>query len=159
MAILHTFKIKNGNNGALKDLVSDFDFVCLEGGTYPVADQYKELQKNTWYDEDGDDVFIPTRRYLNSFDIEIPVGCEGDRSASGVTAYAKYNTLERYLSGVTTALSQYGMSIYLPKEQIGYNGCVLKEIKDKEYYKLGDYEILTCTIVFTVPNPRDTYFI
>ena len=153
----YTLKIKNGKSGVVKDLLDDFGFVCLEGASYPIIDNFKDLDKTSWYDEDGDDVYMPSRRRKEAFSISIPIGCEGNRGSGGMTVRQQYEALERYLSGEAGALSADGMSVYMPMEQCGYNGCYISEISDKEYQKRGDYEILTCKLVFNVSNPNDKW--
>ena len=154
---LYTLKIKNGPSGGIKDLLTDYGFVCLSGANYPATDRYKALEKTSWYDEDGDDVYHPARRYKESFNLEIPIGCEGNRDSGGVNVKTKFNTLESFLCGTLQALSPEGISVYMPMEQIGYNGCDLVEIKDKDYQKQGTYEIFTCTLVLTVSDPTDVW--
>lgn len=151
---LYTIRMCHGNGGTQKDLLTDFGFVCLEGASYPKTDKFKELDKTSWYDEDGVDVYRPSRRYKESFNIEIPIGCEGNRAAGGMSVRQRYDTLEQYL---TTGIKPDGMRIEMPMEQCGYYGCDLVEINDKEYQKRGDYEIFTCKLVFSVSNPND-YF-
>lgn len=150
--MLHTLKIREGSR--TYDLVNDFGFVCLEGGSYPTADKFKELYSTSWYDEHGIDVYFPNQRKLESFDIEIPIGCEGSRASGGTTVAKLYNDLQTFF--LNSGMGE-GLSIYLPLEQKGYNRCYIKEINEKDYSKYGDYEIFTCKLVICVTNPADTW--
>lgn len=154
---LYGLKIRNGRSGLFMDLLDDFGFVCLEGASYPAADKFKELEKTSWRDEDGDDVYIPSRRYKEAFSIEIPIGCEGFRGPGGRTVREQYEGLEAFLCGIGGGLSADGLSVYMPMEQTGYHGCYVSEITDKEYQKRGEYEIMTCKLVVNVCNPNDKF--
>lgn len=152
--VLHTLTIRNGES-VKKDLLADFDFVCLAGASYPHVGKFKDLEKTSWYDEDGDDVYIPETLRAESIELEIPIGCEGDGASDKVRA--KLDALTNFLSGRSGALDAGGLGIYMPFEEKGFNGCYLKEIKDTEYQKMGAYEILCCSLVFGVANPMNTY--
>lgn len=161
MAIIqHTIKFTNGSTN--KDLVNDFNCVVLEGGTYPDIDKFKELQKNNWFDEDGDDVYIPSKRYRESFDVEIPIGCNGNFNVNTGVSQVKsiMKNLINWLStgsinGGSGSLSSNGLTLEFPFYNKKYSGCYIKEIKDKDYSKMYTFEVFTCTLVFSVSNPNE----
>lgn len=152
--VRHTLLMRNGN-GTQKDLLEDFGFVCLEGETFPTATKMKELEKLSWADEDGDDVYIPNRLRCEGEDLSIPIGIDATKRSVSARSdvHGKLETLRDFLVGKTEPLNKEGMRVYLMKYEIGYKGCYLKEIADIEYNQQGKYEILTCTLVFGVLNP------
>lgn len=147
---LSTLKFKIGD--AIKDLRTDFEFVCCEGPDYAALNRVKELSKNTWLDEDGDDMYIPSQMKIQAGTLKVPIGYTGARG----TGKVKLKDLVKWLLGRGgNALTSEGIWLYSPFVDEGFAKVTLLEVGEPEYGYLGQYEILETTLTFTIPDPFD----
>ena len=97
----------------------------------------KELAKNGWQDEHGEDTYIPSKLMFEAYDAEFEMAYKGEELATNPfdldLAFTRINAFKKWLSGNdTTSGSGAELKIYSPFETIGRQGCYLLEISDEE---------------------------
>lgn len=129
------------------DLQDDFDFVCtfIEEGDF----ETKELEKNEWADEHGDDVYIPSVMRFNGFEIKLGVVYTGPIN----THNEKLGTLLSYLTGSDGFLSNDGLKVYSERLHRGYKKVYLKNVTERSLYKTDSHECFECVVVLRVADP------
>lgn len=130
--------------GAVNDLEDTFGFVLLEipmiaGG------EVKELAKNDWPDEDGDDVYIPSQLHFKAGTMKVKVGYTTE---GGMSCQEALNILETYLS-------QGEQKLYSEWTKQGFEHCSLKGISDVDHFKVANTETITCDIDFYIHNTTE----
>jgi hypothetical protein len=130
-----------------KDLQDDFGFVCtsIEEGDY----ETKELEKNEWLDEHGDDVYIPSVMRFNSFEIRLGVVYTGAIN----THNTKLSALLAYLTGSNGVLDSNGLKIYSERLHRGYTKVYLKSVTERSLYKTETDECFECAVTLQVADP------
>lgn len=147
---LNTIKLQIGNT--VKDLREDFGFVCTEGPSYTPLGKAKRLSSNSWFDENGDDVYIPSKMYVESGTLKIPIGYQGARGSGKGHLKALVTWL---LGRGGDELTQDGILLYSAFIDEGFKKATLDEISEPEYCYLGDFELLETVITFNIPDPLD----
>ena len=97
----------------------------------------KELAKNGWQDEHGEDTYIPSKLMFEAYDAEFEMAYKGEELATNPfdldLAFTRISAFKKWLSGNdTTSGSGAELKIYSPFETIGRQGCYLLEISDEE---------------------------
>lgn len=137
---------KEAQSAPLKDLLDNFSIVCT---SFPYARNVdtKELPKNDWFDENGEDVFIPPSVKFKAYDITIGLCYCGVKG----TGLAKINSLRNYLSGVSDNCAS--MKIYNSHTGFGRKGVYLKSFGEMEFSVLNGNEIIEFDITLGVTDP------
>lgn len=127
----------------------------------------KELPKREWYDEHGDDVYIPGKMMMEAYDVEFELGCVVNGNALNLSAaLEKITSFRKWLTG-NDDLSQHPegtgaeFKIYSPYSTIGRQGCYLLEISDEEPHlqlkesagNVYKENVLTFKVKFRVTDP------
>jgi hypothetical protein len=130
-----------------KDLQDDFGFVCtlIEEGDY----ETKELEKNEWADEHGEDVYIPSVMRFNGFELKLGVVYTGAIN----THNTKLTALLAYLTGIDGALDSEGVKLYSERLHRGYAKVYLKSVTERSLYKTETDECLECVVTLQVADP------
>lgn len=137
-------KMKDGS--PVKDSLADFGVVCTEVPFMP-SGETKELASNDWYDEDGEDTYIPDRLPMAAYDWEVGFCYKGNLS----TCYSSLKALTDYLNGRDG--SGAGLKVYSSYTGMGRQGVYLKSMSDFEFTKSNLDEVLTFTATFRVTDP------
>lgn len=135
---------KEATGSVVKELGEDFGFYETESKFYG-GNTVKEVAKRDWYDEDGDDEFIPEQQKYKAFEVEIKFGYKGGMN----TANEKLKTLQDYLDGGT-------MKFYDSYNRVGRQNVRFEEISDDAELvrNTEDGDILIITIRLKVNDPR-----
>lgn len=88
----HELYFQFASGGKLK--ASDYGFYAVEV-PYPGAPEVKEPYKNDWYDEDGDDEYIPSSPKFKSFEFEVTLAYNGQAPMFADSLYLLLSDLKR----------------------------------------------------------------
>lgn len=143
--VYYKFFIQKETSGSsVKELGEDFGFYETESKFYGGA-KVKDLPKKEWYDEDGDDEFVPSELKYKPVEMQVKFGYKGDM----FSANEKLNILRDYLSGDT-------FKIYDSYNRIGRQNVRFLSINDDaELVRDSAFgDILIITAEFKVNDPR-----
>ncbi|MBR8739005.1 hypothetical protein IX296_002019 [Bacteroides pyogenes] len=141
-------KMKGGS--PIKDLVGDFDIVCVEIPFEPFGET-KDLTTRDWADEDGEDVYVPQMLRIKAYDWKIKAACKGETSTKVID---KITALTGYLSGASDG-NGAEMKIYSSHLDIGRKNVYMKSVGDFEHFKdAAGNEVVEFSITFRVADPR-----
>lgn len=147
MVTEHLYIQKTSSGSTVKETVADFDIYCMNIQFSTMQDA-KELPNNDWYDEHGDDEYIPSTLMLKAYTMDIKFACKGAEKS----ANAKINALMSYLTGADGSGSE--MKIYSTYTQIGRQGVrFLKLSEDAELIRDKNGDILMFTVTFKINDP------
>lgn len=137
------FVQKETDGAAVKELGADFEFFEMESKFYG-GGTVKDVPKRDWYDEDGDDEFVPDEQKYKAFEMEVKFGYKGDIN----TANAKLKALQDYLNGGT-------MKVYDSYNRIGRQNVRFESISDDAELVRSDTDgdILVITVKLKVNDP------
>lgn len=161
---IYTLKFKK-DGGSVVDSFTQWGIVCAKV-PFKAGGKVKELSKRTWYDEQGDDVYIPSKLMFEAYDVEFELAYMGKEMSANPfnlsLAFNKVNAFKKWLSGNDTQNgSGAELSIYSPYSTIGRQGCFLLEISDEspevhtrqEKGNIYCENILTFKVKFRVTDP------
>lgn len=130
----YTLLFKKGSASTVNSY-TQWGIVCAKvpfkaGGTT------KELPNRKWYDEHGDDTYIPNSLMLEGYDVEFEFAYAGKELHSNPfnlsLARTNITNFKKWLTGNGTGNSGAELKIYSPYSTIGRQGCYLKEISNEE---------------------------
>lgn len=135
---------KEASGSEVKELGEDFGFYETESHFYG-GGAMKDVAKRDWYDEDGDDEFVPDALKYKAYEMSVKFGYKGGM----FSANEKLSELMDYLGGGA-------MKIYDSYNRVGRQGVRLMEISDDAdlVRNTEDGDILIITIKFKVNDPR-----
>lgn len=135
---------KEAANAKVMELGENFGFYEMECKFYG-GKAVKDPPKRDWYDEDGDDEFVPDNPKFKSFEMDIKFGYKGDM----FSANEKLEKLQDYLVPGT-------MKVYDSYNNIGRQNVRFIEIPDDAELvrDKDDGDILVVTIKLKVNDPR-----
>lgn len=136
--------LQEESDGAeVKDTIADFGMYVSESPFKP-CDSVKEPTKRDWYDEDGDDEYVPTEGLrMQSYENKVKFLFKGD----AFDATEKTKDFVEYLR--TSGL----MKMYCEFNQIGRRHVRLKSIDPTLYRDTTDGDILTLAVTFKFNDP------
>lgn len=139
----------DGVEDSCNDMQEEFGFVCKS--IKETGYEATPLASNTWYDQDGEDVYIPSKVRYGGMDLEVELVYTGDLH----THESALSEMIQYLSGnaENKALKENGLLVYCPLNQRGYKGCYLKSVVDFELTVMGSHECFECKMVIRVTKP------
>ncbi len=131
---IHKLLIRKAS-GAVVDSFAQWGIVCQKV-PFKAGGKTKELAKRVWYDEHGDDAYIPQKLTFEGYDAEFEMAYKGQELATNPynlsLAFAQIDAFKKWLSGNDTADgSSAELDIYSPYSTIGRH-CYLLEISDEE---------------------------
>ena len=132
------FYIKKTAEGKTAVDVSSVYSVYAQEIPFHIIGKTKELASNNWYDEDGEDVYIPSTIKSESYEMSCKFVCKALRNE----AASKVKAFIDFLRG-TDGCAEF--SIYDPYYKIGRQGCYLLEVDESADVlssKEGDNEYL-----------------
>lgn len=123
-------------SGNVVNSFTQWGIVCCKV-PFKAGGKTKELAKNGWQDEHGEDTYIPSKLMFEAYDAEFEMAYKGEELATNPfdldLAFTWINAFKKWLSGNdTTSGSGAELKIYSPFETIGRQGCYLLEISDEE---------------------------
>lgn len=143
--------IRKGDSGTVYDTETQWGVVC-SGFPFKVYSETKSLPQNDWADEDGLDVYYPSRLRIKAYSLDVELAC---KSTSGNLATMVKSFLD-YLTGQST--SGTSLTIYDTHTKIGRKGCYVTGIDNDMYVKQrlngnGVEEVATFKVTFNVCDP------
>ena len=139
--------VQQQGSDELYDLEDTYSCVCLEIPE-PVATEVQDFASQTWYGEDGVDVYVPNRINVKAFDWEIKCGIKASSRSS----------LTMYLDELQYLLQAGGkLSVYSSFLERGFSEVVYKGLKDVEnFVDATGMSVVTFKLVLWVIDPTNT---
>lgn len=134
MKEIYTLLFKKGET--VINSFTQWGIVCSKV-PFKAGGKTKELPKQDWHDQHGEDTYIPKKLMFEAYDAEFELAYKGQELASNPfnlhKAFTQINAFKKWVSGNdTVAGSGATLSIYSPFSTIGRQGCYLTEISDEE---------------------------
>lgn len=126
------------------DTIDSFGMYCMEN-PFKTCGEVKEPAKRTWYDEHGDDEYIPPvgGLYMAAYENKVKFGFNGK-------AYGANEKLKAFLEYLRGGM----MKMYCEFNGIGRQHVRLKSVDDTLYRSVqGDEDILVASITFKFNDP------
>lgn len=134
---------KESDGAEVKDTIDDFGMYVSESPFKP-CDSVKEPTKREWYDEEGDDEYVPADGLrMASYENKVKFLFKGD----AFDATEKTKSFVEYLR--TAGL----MKMYCEFNKIGRQHVRLKSIDPTLYRDANDGDILTLSVTFKFNDP------
>lgn len=139
---------KIGTGSPVKETIADFDIYCADM-PFKLFVEAKAPSKRDWFDEHGDDEYIPNGGLkLKAYTMDVRFCCKGDKYSSN----AKIKKFINYLSGLDGSGAE--MKMYCTWTKIGRKGIRFDKLNDKaELLRDEDGDTLVFTITFKVNDP------
>ncbi len=139
---------KIGTGSPVKETIADFDIYCADM-PFKLFVEAKAPSKRDWYDEHGDDEYIPNGGLkLKAYTMDVRFCCKGDKYSSN----EKIKKFINYLSGLDGSGAE--MKMYCTWTKIGRKGIRFDKLNDKaELLRDEDGDTLVFTITFKVNDP------
>lgn len=139
---------KIGTGSPVKETIADFDIYCADM-PFKLFVEAKAPSKRDWFDEHGDDEYIPNGGLkLKAYTIDVRFCCKGDKYSSN----EKIKKFINYLTGLDGSGAE--MKMYCTWTKIGRKGIRFDKLNDKaELLRDEDGDTLVFTITFKVNDP------
>lgn len=136
-----------GSSHAVYESVATWGVWC-KSIPFKIFDKVKAPAKRTWYDEHGDDEYIPSEGlYLEAYTMKVEFGCKKMTSVNDVRQ--KVGQFLEYLRS-----SGY-MKLYSSHTRIGRQNVRLDSVSDNATWKTDDEgEFLVFEVTFNVGDPK-----
>lgn len=149
------------SGGSTFESVTTFGIFC-KSIPFKIAEKAKEPAKTSWYDEHGDDEYIPsTGLFLEAYSMEVEFGCklitsERDVAKFGVTVSDVRTTVGNFLKWLRESGMIFLMSTYT---RIGRQNVRFEGVSDDAKWKNENgEEWLIFKVTFKVNDPKtDVY--
>ena len=129
------------------DLVESFGIYGKEI-PFVVGGEVKNVHTNEWYDEDGDEEYVPDKLLLKAYDITIDFAYKGKQRS----ANEKVLSFIDYLTGRTDGASV--MKLYSTYTGIGRQNVRLVKVNDDcELVREKGYDVLIFKVTFKINDP------
>lgn len=120
--------------GEVVDSFSAWGIVCLKV-PFDAGGKVKELPKRDWSDEDGYDVFVPSKLSFEGYESEFELAYKGQELSTSPfnlsLAFSRIDAFKKWLSGHDSSSPSASLSIYSPYSDIGRRDCYLSSISDE----------------------------
>lgn len=133
---------KEADKTEVKETIADFGMYCMED-PFVLYSETKEVTKRSWYDEHGDDEYIPENgQYVQSYENSVKFGFKGNE-------FGANERLRTFLDYLRTG----SFKIYCEFNKIGRQHVRFKSVKQTLYRdkEVGDLLIVTVTLKFNDP--------
>lgn len=139
-------KTKTGSH--VKETIADFDIYCADM-PFKLFVEAKTPSKRDWFDEHGDDEYIPESGLkLKAYSMDVKFCCKGDKYSSN----EKIKKFINYLTGLDGSGAE--MKMYCTWTKIGRKSIRFDKLNDKaELVRDNDGDTLVFTITFKVNDP------
>nr|DAR09477.1 MAG TPA: hypothetical protein [Caudoviricetes sp.] len=132
----------------VKETVADFDIYCASM-PFKLYSDAKDLSKRDWYDEHGEDEYIPEEGLkLKSYTIDVTFCCKGDKNSSNI----KIKKFLDYLTGNDG--SGVELKMYCTWTKIGRKSVRFTKLNDDaRLVRDDDGDVLVFKVSFKVNDP------
>ncbi len=132
------------DGAAVKETIADYGMYCMDF-PFKLLDNMKSPTSRSWYDEDGDDEYIPDGGLkAEAYKTTVKFGYKGEKGTAPKVA-------REFLSYLRTAGL---MKIYCEYGDIGRKGVRLSEVgDDAELIQGADGDLLVFKVTFKVNDP------
>lgn len=121
--------------GALKETIADFGLYC-QTIPFHVGRSIKELPKRSWFDEHGDDEYVPDTLMVDAYDLDVTFIYKGSKYSANTIVSAFIS----YITGADNSGTVF--SIYDSYTGIGRQKCRVMEVAEKaQIYRVDDSEM------------------
>lgn len=137
----------NGTDKTVHESTSQWGVWCKDI-PFKIFDKVKAPAKRTWFDEDGDEEYIPSEGlYLEAYTMEVEFGCKKTSTITDVRQ--KVGAFLEYLR------ASGHMNMYSSYTRIGRQNVRLESVSDNAKWKSNDnVEYLIFKVVFKVNDPN-----
>ncbi len=137
----------NGSDKSVYESTNKWGVWCKDI-PFKIFDKVKAPAKRTWYDEDGDEEYIPSDGlYLEAYTMEVEFGCKKTSTITDVRQ--KVGAFLEYLR------ASGHMKMYSSYTRIGRQNVRLESVSDNAKWKSNDnIEYLIFKVVFKVNDPK-----
>ena len=133
---------KETGGAEVKETIADFGMYCMED-PFVLYSEAKDVTKRSWYDEHGDDEYIPKNgQYIQSYENSVKFGFKGDE-------FGANEKLRSFLDYLRTDM----LKMYCEFNQIGRQHVRFKSVKQTLYRDKDDGDILIVTVTFKFNDP------
>lgn len=133
--------------GAVIDTQTQWGIVCKEF-PFLLYGESKELPKRDWMDEDGEDVFFPSKLAMQAYDLDVEFAYKGVMDSANV----KIRGFLDYLTGRDGAGSN--LSVYDTYTKVGRQGVYVKGVKQDVFVRnTSEGDVVVFTVTFRVSDP------
>ena len=159
----YTLMFQKGNT--IVNSLTQWGIVCCKV-PFKAGGKTKELAKKEWYDQHGEDTYIPNMLMFEAYDAEFELAYQGQELANNPfnlnKAFTQIDNFKKWLSGNDNVSgSGATLKIYSPFSTIGRQGCYLLEISDEEPHvqlkqemgNLYNENVVTFKVKFRVTDP------
>lgn len=138
---------KSRTGSPVLESIASWGMYCMSIPFGPMPSS-KELSKNEWADEDGDDEYIPERLAISGYSMTVKLGFKGDKNS----ANASLRKMLGYLTGADG--SGVEMKYYCDYTKEGRSGVRFVKINDEaELVRDDDGDILVVSVELKVNAP------
>ncbi len=124
------------------DTVAAYGMYCMEN-PFVLYKSVKEPTKRTWYDEHGDDEYIPAEGlYIEAYENEVKFGFHG-------AAFGANEKLKSFLEYLRSGM----LKMYCEFNRIGRRHVRFKGVKQELVRDASDEDILIVTVTFKFNDP------
>ena len=152
-------------SGSVVNSFTQWGIVCCKV-PFKAGGKTKELAKADWYDQHGEDTYIPNKLMFEAYDAEFELAYQGQELATNPfnlnKAFTCINNFKKWLSGNDSAAGTGAtLKIYSPFSTIGRQNCYVAEISDEEPHVMLKEEngntynenVVTFKVKFRVTDP------
>ena len=133
---------KEVDEAEVKETIADFGMYCMED-PFVLYSEAKDVTKRSWYDEDGDDEYIPGNGlYVQSYENSVKFGFKGDE-------FGANEKLQSFLDYLRSGM----MKMYCEFNKVGRQHVRFKSVKQTLYRDDKDGDLLVVTITFKFNDP------
>jgi hypothetical protein len=163
---IHTLYIKKSDTTV--NTFAQWGIVCCKP-PFHAGGETKDLPKREWFDEHGEDTYLPSRLFFKSYDEEFELAYKGSELATNPfdldLAFTQINNFKLWLSGNDLVEDDEGsgssLKIYSPYTTIGRQGMYLLSFSEEDPVVMTKYEdgndyhenVVTFKVKFRVTDP------
>lgn len=153
--------IKRGNDSTVNTFTR-WNIACVNI-PFKAGGSTKSPAKRDWFDEHGEDVYIPSKLMFEAYDVEFEVACVIKGNIWNLSqSFEKIDSFKKWLTGNdTSGGSGAELKVYSPYSTIGRQGCYLVSISDEDPHlqlktesgNIYKENVLTFKVKFRVTDP------
>lgn len=133
---------KETDGAEVKETIADFGMYCMED-PFVLYSEAKDVTKRSWYDEHGDDEYIPKNgQYIQSYENSVKFGFRGNE-------FGANENLRSFLDYLCSGM----MKMYCEFNKVGRQHVRFKSVKQTLYRDKDDGDILIVTVTFKFNDP------